>query len=301
MPPPIRYPLPTLVVLIVAALLAWRGEALTRPLRSAISARWSRALEGPPVPSSDRPQVVAGPIVRKALLLRDDVAASDRPGGAASETIRHRMFVEVFDVWPLTGSPTHYRVGNRRPIGWVPAADLIAWDTRLVVRAAEGSLPMSESPQGPRSSQEVGTGSLPVLAWTADAVQVAVWEPGRPWERVSRTGWVGLDAVRPARWGVWLDREELLALLRRALQVPPAAPPAILRLRAVLGRLSDDRAISDTDLTLARGALPALVFNRVTATPAESSEALARANEEWRPEATWGGLSFAAVPLTILP
>jgi hypothetical protein len=118
---------------------------------------------------------------------------------------------------------------------------------------------------------------------------------------VSRTGWVGLDAVRPARWAVWLGREELLALLRRALEVPPPAPPAILRLRAVLGRLSDDRAISDTDLTLARGALPALVFNRGNATPAESAESLARANEEWLPEASWGGLSFAPVPLTSLP
>jgi hypothetical protein len=301
MPPPIRYPLPTLVLLVVAALLAWRGEVLTRPLRASLSARWSRATEGPPVPSSDRPQVVAGPIVRKALLLHDDVAASERPGGPASETIRHRMFVEVFDTWPLKGAPTHYRVGNRRPIGWVAAADLIAWDTRLVVRAPEGVLPMSETPQGPARPEDVGAGSLPVLAWTGDAVQVAVWEPGHPWERVSRTGWVGLDAVRPARWGVLLDREELLALLRRAVEPPASSPPSILRLRAVLGRLSDARPLTDTDLTLARGALPPLVFNRVISSPGGAAEALARANEQWQPEATWGGLSFAFVPLTILP
>src|SRR5690242_6690914 len=113
--PPIRYPLPTLVALMLLGLLVWRGEAWTRSLRAAFAARLSRAVEGPPLPHSDRPQIVAGPIVRRALLLHDDVPVSDRPGGPASQTIRHRMIVDIYDVWPLTGQATHYRVGTRRP------------------------------------------------------------------------------------------------------------------------------------------------------------------------------------------
>jgi hypothetical protein len=91
-------------------------------------------------------------------------------------------------------------------------------------------------------------------------------------------------------------------LIRRSLLISTGSPPAIVRLRAVLGRLSDDRPISETDLTLARSALPALIFNRVvTGSPGASAEALARENERWQPEAAWGGLTFAFVPLTILP
>ncbi len=36
MPLSIRYPLPTLIALILLILASWRGEALTRPLRSAL-------------------------------------------------------------------------------------------------------------------------------------------------------------------------------------------------------------------------------------------------------------------------
>ena len=93
--PPIRYPLPTLVALVLLGLLVWRGEAWTRSLRAAFTARLSRAVEGPPPPHSDRPQIVAGPIVRRALLLHDDVPVSDRPGGPASQTIRRRLFADL--------------------------------------------------------------------------------------------------------------------------------------------------------------------------------------------------------------
>ena len=54
--PPIRYPLPTLVALTLVSLLIWRGEAWTRPLRSSIADRLAKAVEGPPIPHSDRPQ-----------------------------------------------------------------------------------------------------------------------------------------------------------------------------------------------------------------------------------------------------
>src|SRR2546423_963051 len=101
--PPIRYPLPTLLLLLLVGLAAWGGEKATRPLRAALAGRFTRAVEGPPIPSSTRPQVVAGPIVRRALLLHDDVAVSGRPGGPPTETIRLRMFVDVYDVWPLQG------------------------------------------------------------------------------------------------------------------------------------------------------------------------------------------------------
>src|SRR3954447_13677273 len=107
--PPIRYPLPTLVLLVLVTLLLWRGATWTRPLRSAVAARLTRAGEGPPIPHSDSPQVAARPITRTALLLHDDAPVADRPGGRAAETIRHRMFVDVYDAWPLQGAPEHYR------------------------------------------------------------------------------------------------------------------------------------------------------------------------------------------------
>jgi hypothetical protein len=300
MPPPIRYPLPTLVALLILALAFWRGEAMTRPLRSALAARLARAVEGPPLPHSDRPQVVAGPITRKALLLHDDVPAAERPGGAETETLRHRMFVEIYDAWPLTGEPTHYRVGNRRPIGWVRAAELLPWDTRLVVRSPDGPLPMAGRPdQAAPTSTPLGRSSLPVLAWTPDAVQVAAWNPDHPWSEIDRRAWVRQEALPPRCWGVWLSREELLALLRRS--IAGSESPPRLRLRALLGRLLDDRPLTDADLQAARAALPSSSMTIGAGSPAEASDRLARANEDWSAEASWGGLSFQFIPLEMLP
>ncbi len=42
--PPIRYPLPTLVLLLVLGLLAWRGESMTRPWRSALAEQLASAI-----------------------------------------------------------------------------------------------------------------------------------------------------------------------------------------------------------------------------------------------------------------
>jgi hypothetical protein len=300
MPPPIRYPLPTLLALFIFALAFWRGEAMTRPIRSALAARLARAVEGPPLPHSDRPQVVAGPITRKALLLHNDIPASDRPGGTAVETIRRRGFVEVYDTWPLTGEPTHYRVGSRRPIGWVRAADLLPWDTRLVVRGPDAPLPLAEGPdhESPASTH-VGRSSLPVLGWSPDAVRVAVWNPEHPWSEIDRRAWVRQQALPPRCWGVWLSREELLALLRRSL-ASSESPPR-LRLRALLGRLLDDRPLTDADLQAADAALPAPALTIAAGSPAEVSDRLARANEDWSPETSWGGVSFEFIPLDMLP
>jgi hypothetical protein len=299
--PTIRYPLPTLVVLLALALSFWCGEALTRPIRSALAARLARAVEGPPIPHSDRPQVVAGPIVRRALLLHDDVPASDRPGGPPSETIRRRMFVDIYDVWPLSGEPTHYRVGNRRPIGWVSAADLLPWDTRLVVRATEGSLPLADRLDAPATtSSPVGQASLPVLGWSADSLRVAVWATDHPWAEIDRRAWIRQTALSPTSWGIWLTREELLSLLRRTL-VPASEPSQRIRLRALLGRLLDDRPLTDDDLRAAQAALPAPAFAIASGSPGEASDRLARANERWSAEASWGGLSFQFIPLEMLP
>jgi hypothetical protein len=303
MPPPIRYPLPTLVLLTLLGLLLWRGAAWTRPLRSALADRWSRAVAGPPVPSSNRPQVLAGPITRKALLLHDDVAAAHTPGGPPAETIRLRMFVEIYDVWPLQGAPTHYRIGNRRPIGWVGAADLLPWDTRLAVRAPRGAMALAETADGPRppSATPVGAQTLPVVAWTRDAVRVAVWDPDRPWQGVARLGWVARADLPPESWGVWISREELLALLRRAVDPAPPSDLRLASLRAVLGRLADSRALTDADRAAAAPALPPGVLDRAATSTAEASDRLARANEHWAPEASWAGLSFQFLPLTDLP
>jgi hypothetical protein len=283
--PPIRYPLPMLVALVLLGLLLWRGEAWTRSLRAALTARLSRAVEGPPLPHSDRPQIVAGPITRRALLLHDDVPVADRPGGPLLETIRRRMFVDVYDVWPLSGDPTHYRVGNRRPLGWVNAADLLPWNTRLVIRR-NGASP-----------------SLPVLGQSTDAVEVAVWDDDQPWSALGRREWIRASNLTPPSWGVWLSRDELLALLRRTLALAGgrAETREKLHFRAVLGRIHDDRPLSDEDLQAARAVLPHPAMVIASGSPNEASEHLARINEEWAPEVSWGGLSFRFIPLEALP
>jgi hypothetical protein len=293
--------LPTLVALLVLALGFWRGEVWTRPIRAALAARLARAVEGPPIPHSDRPQVVGGSIVRRALLLRDDVPASSRPGGPPTETIRHRMFVDIYDVWPLKGEPTHLRVGNRRPIGWVSASDLLPWDTRLVVRGAGGSLPLVYRPESDASKPtQVGGASFPVLGWSGEAIRVAIWVSERPWSEVDRLAWIRQGSVPAGDWGLWLARDELLALLRRTISAE-AESPEKLRLRALVGRLFDDRAMTDEDLKAARTILPPPAFAISAGTPVEASERLARINERWSAETSWGGLSFRFIPLEALP
>jgi hypothetical protein len=250
-----------------------------------LAARVTRAVEGPPVPQSDHPQVVAGPIIRKALLLHDDVPVAERPGGRTAETIRHRMFVDVYDVWPLAGEPTYYRVGNRNPLGWVNAAELLPWNTRLVIR------------------RDTAAPSLPVLGQRTDAVEVAVWDAAQPWSAVERREWVSASALTPPSWGVWLSREELLALLRRTLAkgTGHAEPRETVHLRAVLGRLLDDRPLGKHDLEAARAVLPPPALKIAAGSPDEASDHLAQINEEWATEVSWGGLSFRFIPLEVLP
>jgi hypothetical protein len=229
------------------------------------------------------------------------VTATRVPDGAPVETIHHRMFVDIYDVWPLTGPATHDRVGNRRPFGWVKSGDLLAWDTRLVVRLAAGTEVSETGPRGAFSAPlRESRGALPVTDWTADAVQVVLWARDRPWEEVERRVWVRLSDLPPERWGVWLSRDELLVLLRRTLDAGAPSVPEVTRLRAVLGQVGADHALSAADVAAARRALPGLVFDNPRSAQ-EASDGLARVNEHWTPEASWSGISFQSVPLSCLP
>ena len=295
--PPIRYPLPTMLALGLASLLAWKGAEWSRDWRAELAQRLKLAVEGPPVPNSPRPKVVAGPITRRALLLRDETPASSRPNGPTVETIDRRMFVEVYDTWPVPGPTTHVRVGNRKPIGWVPSADVLEWDTRLVLKSSNGRLTLADSPDGPGQVVEVGRGPLPVLAWNDRAIEVAVWDLAHPWSKVARRGWVRLGGLPAEAWGVWISQVELPILLGLANQ---GDSPMLSRLRAVLGRLADNRPWSVADLDAARPALPPGVFANKP-DPQKAAGRLAEANARPASDAGWSGLTFQFLPLTDLP
>ena len=295
--PPIRYPLPSLLALALASLLAWQGAALSRSWRAEMAVRLKVAMEGPPVPSSPRPQVVAGPITRRALLLRDGTIATTRPNGPAGETIDRRMFVDVYDTWPSPGPVSHLRVGNRRAIGWIKAGDALEWDTRLVVRPPDGKLDLADSPDGPARTIEVGRVPLPVLAWTDGAVEVATWEAGHPWSAVARRGWVRQADLPAEAWGVWISQVELPILLGLANR---GDDPLLARLRGVVGRLADNRPLDPARPRSCPARLAGVVFDRPV-DPQLAAGRLAEANAQPVAEASWSGLSFRSLPLGDLP
>jgi hypothetical protein len=277
-PPEIRYPLLWIAGGLAVALAAWLARPALDAVGGALRERWRRVAEGPPVPSSGSPMAIAGPMVRRVLLMREGVEATGRPGGRAVLTIGRRAFADVYDVWPLDGPPTHYRIGNRRPFGWVPSADVLPWDTRLVLWV-EGS-----------------SAASPIVGWDAGRVRVALWDPERPWGRVAEQRWA--EAGPGASRGVLLSRDELLMLLRHLIAGAPAGP---LRARAIVGDLSGARAWGDEDLAAVRGALPAWAFAGEAPAREAAIEALSRINESWSPEASWSGLEFRSVPLEALP
>src|SRR5262249_54736019 len=141
--------------------------------------------------------------------------------------------------------------------------------------------------------------SLPVLNRRGDAVQVAVWNPAQPWSVVARRNEVPLSDLPSSSWGVWLAREELLALLRGTLaeETGAAGEWRKLHVRAVLGRLFDDWPLAGEDLEAARAVLPPPALAIRSASIDEASDRLARINEAWTAEASWGGLSFQFIPL----
>ena len=295
--PQIRYPLPMMLALGLSGLLTWQSLRMTKAWRAEMADRVRRAVDGPPVPNSQRPQIFAGPIPRRALLLRDDTPASARPDGPVAETIDRRMFVDIYDTWPSPGPATHVRVGNRKAIGWVRAADLLEWDTRLVIRPQADRVGLGDSPEGPFHLADVAPAVWPVLAWTDKAVQVATWEPGRTWSAVARRAWIRKSDLPAESWGVWISQVELPILLGLANQ---GTDPIVARLRAVTGRLADGHRWSQDDLKAIREALPLIVLDRKS-DPQGAAGRIAEANARAESDAGWSGLSFRFLPLNDLP
>lgn len=300
-PPPIRYPLPTLVLLAALALIGWRGKAWFTAMAAPIRAGITRSLAGPPVPSSSAPMRRAGPIVRKVLVLRDGVEATDLPDGEPVETISRRVFADVYDLWPLKGEPTHYRIGNRRPIGWVVAEAVLAWDTRLVLRPTDGLLTIRDDPSAAEGEAvSVGSSSLPVIDWDEDAVRIVLWETNDAWSRVGRLGWVRIDEVGADEVGVLMSRSELFEAMRLSMEGgnPSVVPERIL---AVLGRLGEGGGWTREEVGEALDALPTQLM-LIRGGPAErSADRLERINEEWNPETSWSGIEYQRIPMDALP
>ena len=295
--PPIRYPLPTLVALGLASLLTWHGLEWSKEWRASVASRARLAIEGPPVPSSSRPRGFAGPVMSRALLLLDETPTSDRPNGHVVETIDRRMFVDVYDTWPEPGPTSHVRVGNRKPIGWVPVANVLPWDTRLVIRTLGNSWNLARSPDGTSEQVEVGSGSLPVLGWTDRAVEVGVWDRAHPWSKLARRGWIPSTEIPAESWGVWISQVELPILLGMAND---GESPLEARLRAVFGRLADNRTWSPVEVETLGKALPPIILARKP-DASRAAGPLAEFNARPSPEARWSGLNFQFLTLDRLP
>lgn len=286
----------------MAALLFWSTRGLALSAWSALRSRIERVVEGPPVPASKEPMQWASGIPRRGLLLKEDTRALDRPDGSVVETVRHRMFVDIYDVWPLSGEPTHYRVGNRQAVGWVRAGDLLPWSTRLVrgpdsePRKLAGRL--SRTPDQTVSNPKT---ALPILEWTTGSwIREAVWKPSAPWSEVRFVGW---EEVRPEEWdhlGLLLTREELLELIRLLLANPEPGQYR-LRVRAGLGRLLLPESLSGQARAELAGSLPRWFYQIGSPGRDQTLEALGRLNDDWKPVASWESLEFAFVPLSLVP
>ncbi|WP_169980406.1 hypothetical protein [Tautonia rosea] len=300
-PPPLRYPLPTIVILVVLTILGWRGRDWLAAASASVWAGIERLRSGPPFPESNEPIRVGGPILRKVLLLRDGVEATDVPEGKPVETISRRIFADVYDIWPLSGEPTHYRIGNRRPIGWVEAGVVLPWNTRLVLCPTGSSLTMRADP-GDREVSPLSLDSVPfpVLDWSSEAVRVAVWEPSEPWSKVQRRGWIRIQDVPPETFGVLVTRYELLELLRLAIEpTRDDSPPG--RMMAVLGMLGSESRLNNEQREAARRQLPGEILGVRSIGDDSVEEQLGRINEGWNPDVSWSGIAFQAIPLTAIP
>lgn len=303
--PVVRYPL----FWLLGGMALFVGFNAARPalqqLRSRTEQKITRLVEGPPVPRSDRPQVLAGPILRRGLLLHDEVEVFDRPRGRVVETLRRRVFVDIYDVWSMSGPPTHVRVGNRGPVGWVATIDVLPWDTRLVLQPESRKLPESPEPGGVPRDREVAPGvPLPIVGWQGENVQVAFWTPEADRFQLRGRGWVRLVADGDTdRIGVLLSRVELLALLQRVLTDDSPAARSEARLRAILGRLAGTDSISRSDQETAYKALPAWArpTSPAATSPSRLTETLSRLNENWKPTLGWSGVDYIFLPLKALP
>jgi hypothetical protein len=246
--------------------------------------------------------VIQGVITREALLLREGIEATDRPEGKPVETIRRRMFVDVYDVWPLKGEPEFLRIGNRRPFGWVKSQEALAWDSRLVLRFAESAQEISNEP-GTQAVETAAIGPvpLPVIDWEDESIRIALWRPDQPWEGIERKGWIDATRVRPESWCVLLSREEVLALIGGLTDELNHSQRIDLRYRAILGRLGGAGTLGVQDCETVRQWLPVAVRDVHAERTRDALELLARINENWKGEASWSGRSFQAVPVDALP
>jgi hypothetical protein len=228
-------------------------------------------------------------------MLREGIAATARPEGRVVETIAHRSFVDIYDVWPTTGPPTHYRVGNRSAIGWVKAADLLPWDTRLVLRVPGEGLVASDA-SGATRKLKSSSPLLPVVGWNEGQVEVVTWEPGRPWEAVGGRLSIAAGDIPLEAWGVLVEQAETWRMLWATAREPAEG----VFLRAVVGRLSDRKSWSPEDQAAVRSWLPAVLFlGRAPAGTAE--QRAAEINARRTDDVAWTGLSFQFVPLNALP
>lgn len=287
-PPAIRYPLPTFVMLVIVGLLAWKGEALTRSFRRTVASRLAEAVAGPSPPASSSAQKLVAPLSRRILLLHDGTRVSRLPDGQELEPIRLRQFMDVFDVWPLKGATTHYRVGNRNPIGWIRAEDALEWSTRLAVRL---KIPTAGRPPVSR----------PVLEWSEGRIRIATWDEWHPWQVVATADQFDDSLYENAVWGVWISREELLALIGRLGRAKTSEAAEEYRLRAIVGQIALGREWSAEEIAAIRDFLPSECVKPSDRPLAKSLELLAIRNEQWEFEASWSGLSFGFLPLSELP
>ena len=285
-PPPIRYPLPSLVLLLILSVLIWRGGDAIQSIRVGLSERWARLHQQPPVtiPASTEPLILAGAIHERLLTLEDDTPYTFEPGGNVLGTIRHRSFVDFYNSWPLQGSATHIRVGNRRPLGWVNLERLLLWPTRIVLMSAGTKLSYVNE-KGERLA--IGPDPVPVLVQNPKDVQVLTWGEAGAWHVGGRLASLLPNDIPDEAWGLWLTRSELLYLLGRdrSQTPPPGFQRPVAVLKALLGLPINDRPFSKDESEMA---LTLLGRTATLAATTDKLDALARCNEEWKPDAIWG-------------
>ncbi|WZO96811.1 hypothetical protein EP7_003816 [Isosphaeraceae bacterium EP7] len=284
-PPPIRYPLPTLVALLALAVVAWKGSHWVL-LAMARLAPMS-TIAGTAYPSSTKPIALVGPLPLRVLLLGTSIPVSETPGGPMLEPIRHTMFAKVFDTWPRKGTTTHLRVGNKSAIGWVDVSLTLNWPTRLVVRI--------EKVEG------VPSGVYPVLSWREGRVVLAIWMPRREWAEVDRYATLDLADLAPDAWQVWCSEDELQSALGATVAPHAAQKPGSIRLAALFGRLGESTEWDAPDFKAVRGFLPTQLAMFPVPHLADAAERLAEINRAWSPDATWSGVEYRAVPVADFP
>jgi hypothetical protein len=284
-PPPIRYPLPTLALLIVLAVVVRAGGDWVRTAMARLAP--ASLVETASFPSSTSPVVLFGPVPLRVLLLGGSTPVYETPGGPALEPIRHTMFAKVFDLWPRKGISTHLRVGNKTAIGWVEVGRILGWKTRLVVR----------------SDRIPGTpaGVFPVLSWREGRVELAIWKPGRAWAEVDRLVTVDSASLPDADWQVWCSADELQLALGETVAARDEQGSRSIRASALFGRLGDSTLWEAADLASSRAFLPPQVLTIPVPSMADAAGRLAEINEKWTADATWSGVGYRGVPVADFP